>query len=303
MNLYPSTTQNDLIVNNWFSENNTFWNGQKFLIEVEEVLENVKSNFQDILVFKSKTYGNVLVLDGVIQVTEKDEKAYQEMISHIPLFLHNNPKKVLIIGGGDGGVLREVCKHSCVQEIHMCEIDEQVIEISKKYFSKSLATSFDDHRLKLIINDAIEYLLTDGKDEKYDIIICDSSDPIGPAEVLFTPSFFKLLKDVLSDKGVICTQCECPWLHLDLINNTFNETKKIFNNVKYAYTSIPSYPCGQIGFIVASNNTEINLSVPQRDIINNLNLNLNLKFYSKKLHNAAFILPKFILSNLLNKNK
>ncbi len=122
----PSNSRDNLIRDGWFAETEAMWPGQKFCIEVEEVLLNGRSEFQDILVFRSKTYGNVLILDGVIQVTERDEFAYQEMIAHLPLFAHPNPKKVLIIGGGDGGVLREVVKHPGVQEIHMCEIDRQV---------------------------------------------------------------------------------------------------------------------------------------------------------------------------------
>jgi spermidine synthase len=110
----------------WFAETEAMWPGQKLCLEVDEVVFNGKSKFQDIIVFKSKTYGMVLILDGVIQLTERDEFAYQEMITHIPMFAHGKPKRVLIIGGGDGGVLREVVKHDCVETIHMCEIDEGV---------------------------------------------------------------------------------------------------------------------------------------------------------------------------------
>lgn len=146
----PSSSADTLIKGGWFSETEAMWPGQKFSIQCEEVLLNGRSLFQDILVFRSKTYGNVLVLDGVIQVTERDEFAYQEMIAHLPLFANKEPKKVLIIGGGDGGVLREVVKHSCVKEIHMCEIDQQVVECGKSFFSKTLATSFDDSRVTLM---------------------------------------------------------------------------------------------------------------------------------------------------------
>ena len=124
--LTASNSKDTLIKDGWFAESEAMWPGQRFCIEVDEVLENGRSEFQDILVFKSKTYGTVLALDGVIQLTERDEFSYQEMIAHLPLFANKNPKKVLIIGGGDGGVLREVVKHASVTEIHMCEIDKQV---------------------------------------------------------------------------------------------------------------------------------------------------------------------------------
>ena len=139
------------------------WPGQKMCIEVEEVLANGKSEFQDILVFKSKTYGNVLILDGVIQLTERDEFSYQEMITHIPICAHDNPKKVLIIGGGDGGVLREVCKHPGVEKIHMCEIDRQVCELGKIYFKDTVSTHFNDPRVTMIYDDAARYLREEGK--------------------------------------------------------------------------------------------------------------------------------------------
>lgn len=124
--LTPSSSAGTLVKDGWFSETEAMWPGQKFCIQVDEVLLNGRSEFQDILVFKSATYGTVLVLDGVIQVTERDEFSYQEMITHLPMFANKDPKKVLIVGGGDGGVLREVAKHPGVQEIHMCEIDQQV---------------------------------------------------------------------------------------------------------------------------------------------------------------------------------
>ena len=152
LELSPSTGFYDAYVKDgWFTEKETLWPGQRMSIEIEEILEIGKSKFQDILVFKSKTYGTVLVLDGVIQVTERDEFSYQEMITHLPMFAHPNPKKVLIVGGGDGGVLREVAKHSGVETIHMCEIDVAVCEAGKKYFPTTLSTAFNDPRLTLMI--------------------------------------------------------------------------------------------------------------------------------------------------------
>lgn len=243
---------------------------------------------QDILVFKSKTYGTVLVLDGVIQVTERDEFAYQEMISHLPLFACNNPKKVLIVGGGDGGVLREVVKHPGVEEIHMCEIDRQVVEIGKKYFSTTLSTAFNDSRVKLFFDDAARYLANEGKGQNYDVIICDSSDPVGPADVLFKPEFFQSMKDALTpNKGVICTQGECQWLHLDFIEGVLGNVRGMFTSAQYAFTTIPTYPSGQIGFILATLDSDINLKVPSREVP----ASMPLKYYSQAVHQSAFVLP------------
>lgn len=226
--------------------------------------------------FKSSTYGTVMVLDGVIQVTERDEHSYQEMITQVPMFANRNPKKILIIGGGDGGVLREVVKHPGVVEIHMCEIDRQVlsmwnahsattsrlliilmlslqvVEVCKAFLATSLSTSFDDPRLKLMFADAVKYLREEGSGQNYDVIICDSSDPEGPAECLFTPEFYMSMKAALGPGGVICTLAESQWLFLDFIANLMGECKKFFASVKYCYSSIPSYPSGQAGFLVAT---------------------------------------------------
>lgn len=290
LQLTPSNSRETLIKDGWFAETEAMWPGQKFCIEVDEVLENGRSLFQDILVFKSKTYGTVLVLDGVIQLTERDEFSYQEMIAHIPLFASNQPKKVLIIGGGDGGVLREVVKHSSVTAVHMCEIDRQVIEVGKKYFSQSTATAFNDPRLTLIIDDAARYLREEGKLEQYDVIICDSSDPVGPADVLFQPEFFQSMKEALNPAtGIICTQGECQWLHLDLISNVMNNVRKLFPVVKYAFTTIPTYPSGQIGFLLASLDANADLTQASREVP----ADMSLKYYSDRVHASAFVLPKF----------
>ena len=138
-----------LIEDGWFNERDVMWPGQRFSLKVEKVLFQDKSDFQDVMVFDSTNYGRVLVLDGVIQLTERDEMAYQEMIVNLPMMSHPDPKNVLIIGGGDGGVLREVARHEGVKNITMCEIDKMVVDVSKKYFSDSTASSFSDPRLTL----------------------------------------------------------------------------------------------------------------------------------------------------------
>lgn len=292
-----SSSADTLIKEGWFSETEAMWPGQKFCMQVEEVLFNGRSEFQDILVFKSSNYGKVLVLDGVIQVTERDEFSYNEMITHIPLFASTNPRKVLIIGGGDGGVLREVVKHASVTEIHMCEIDRQVIEVSKEFFSDTMSTAFDDPRVTLLIDDAARYLREEGSSQGYDVIICDSSDPTGPADVLFQSAFFSTMRAALAPGGIVCAQCECAWLHLDFIANVMHECKGIFGSVNYAYTSMPTYPSGQIGFILASADTDVVFSEPKRDVP----VEMPLRYYSGPIHQAAFVLPAFAANRLTNR--
>jgi len=219
--LQPSNSASELIVDGWFYEEEKMlpassmkddvtsenWQelystslspGQRFSLKVEEVLLNGKSEFQDIIVFKSSHYGNVLVLDGCIQVSERDEFSYQEMITHIPMFANRCPKRVLIIGGGDGGVLREVLKHSSVEKVDMVEIDQMVVEVAKLYFRGSTATSFTDPRVTLRFEDAARYVRELPGDVKYDCIICDSSDPVGPAASLFTPEFYQNMFNALT---------------------------------------------------------------------------------------------------------
>lgn len=193
----------DNIKDGWFKETCTLWPGQAMSLEVDEVLYNKKSKFQDIMVFKSKTYGNVLVLDGVIQCTERDEFAYQEMIANLPICSHPCPKKVLIIGGGDGGVLREVVKHPLVESVVQCEIDEDVINASKKYLL-GMAQGFFSPKLTLHVGDGFEFMKQN--QDAFDVIITDSSDPVGPAESLFKESYYQLMKTALRKGGILCCQ-------------------------------------------------------------------------------------------------
>eukprot|EP00934_Nitzschia_sp_Nitz4_P000486 Nitzschia sp. Nitz4//scaffold119_size111653//89087//90063//NITZ4_004207-RA/size111653-processed-gene-0.197-mRNA-1//-1//CDS//3329533887//486//frame0 len=277
----------DLIIDGWFHERGELWPGQAMSLKVKKVLTHFRSDFQDILVFESESHGNVLVLDGVIQVTERDEFAYQEMIAHIPLFAHPNPKKVLVIGGGDGGVLREVAKHPGVEEIVECEIDEGVITASKQYLPK-LAQGYDDPRVTVQVMDGAKFL--DEHENTYDVIITDSSDPIGPASVLFDTPFYNAMYKSLREGGIVCTQGECMWLHLNLIKPLVNSISQTYASVEYAYTTIPTYPSGQIGFIVATKG-RTTCKKPEREATPEMLA--SLQYYTPELHGAAFVLPAF----------
>jgi len=277
----------DLIVDGWFHERGELWPGQAMSLQVKNVLYHGRSKFQDVLVFESTNHGNVLVLDGVIQVTERDEFAYQEMMAHIPLYSHPNPKKILVIGGGDGGILREISKHPGVEEITICEIDSDVIDISKKYLP-SLAKGFDDPRLTVHIKDGLKFM--EANQDSYDLIITDSSDPIGPASVLFETPFYNAMHRSLRNGGIVCTQGECIWLHLNLISPLISSISETYDKVEYAYTTIPTYPSGQIGFIIAhkgSGSCKKPMSTPSDE------QQESMKYYSPQMHEAAFVLPAF----------
>lgn len=281
------------IENGWFIEKNNLWPGQAFALEVEEVLHEEKTLFQDLMVFKSKTYGNVLVLDGVLQLTEKDQFAYQELITHLPLFSHANPEAVCVIGGGDGAVLAQVLKHKSVKSVVLCEIDQGVIDASKKYFPQFLK-AFNDPRVKIHCADGRKYL--DENPNTFDAVIVDSSDPVGPAEVLFQKEFYEIVAKSLKEDGVVCTQAECFWVHQQLIKQLLDDSRTIFARVGYAYTMIPSYPCGQIGLLVASKaNNGQSLRKPVRTVNEALveEEKDRLQYYSEEIHSACFVLPAF----------
>lgn len=191
------------IKDGWFREISDMWPGQAMTLKVNEIIHHEKSKYQDVLIFESSDYGMVLVLDNVIQCTERDEFSYQEMITNLGMFAHPNPKKVLVIGGGDGGVLREVVKHEGVEEAILVDIDEAVIRLSKKYLP-GMSVGFQHPKVKVLVEDGFKFL-ADRKNE-FDVIITDSSDPEGPAESLFQKPYFQLLHDALREGGVITTQ-------------------------------------------------------------------------------------------------
>ncbi|KAJ1732253.1 putrescine aminopropyltransferase [Coemansia biformis] len=277
------------VTNGWFRESGSMWPGQSMGIEVNQILHVEKSKFQDVLVFESTTYGNVLVLDGAIQVTEHDEFSYQEMITHLALFSHPNPERVLVIGGGDGGVLREVVKHPQVKEAVLCDIDEAVIRLSKKYLP-AMAASYADPKVSVHIGDGFEFLQS--KKGHFDIIITDSSDPVGPAASLYQSRYYELMRDALRDGGIVSTQGECQWLHLPLIGEVLTFARRLFPVAEYAYTTIPTYPSGQIGFILCSKSPATDFKQPLRRVSPEQELKL-FRYYNADIHRVAFVLPNF----------
>ncbi|KAG7193049.1 putrescine aminopropyltransferase [Scheffersomyces spartinae] len=286
------------IKDGWFAEiSNTMWPGQAMSLRVEKILHVEQSKYQDVLVFKSTDYGNVLVLDNCIQVTERDEFAYQEMIAHLALNSHPNPKKALVIGGGDGGVLREILKHSSIEEAWLCDIDETVIEVSKKYLPE-MSKSYNDPRVKVHIGDGFKFLAE--YKNQFDVIITDSSDPEGPAESLFQKPYFELLNGALTEKGVITTQAENIFLHMPIISKLKQDCKQIFSVAEYAYTMIPTYPSGSIGFMVCSKDANADVSNPIRYEWTDEYVRKNMKYYNKRIHSASFILPTWA-DEILNK--
>ncbi|EDQ91603.1 uncharacterized protein MONBRDRAFT_23668 [Monosiga brevicollis MX1] len=281
----------DRLAKGWFSEvSSEMWPGQAMSLAYEEILEDVQSDFQHVQILKTKTYGNALCLDGVIQITERDEFSYQEMMVHVPMFSHPNPEHVLIIGGGDGGVLREVLKHPALKSVTQCEIDGTVIELCKKHLP-SIAQSFHHPKANVIVGDGFEYMKQ--HQQEFDVIITDSSDPIGPASSLFEKEYYSLVRSALRDGGIMCAQGECIWLHLDLIKSMQEFSRTLYPVVDYGYLTIPTYPSGQIGFILCSKNSETNFRVPLRRASSEDMRNMHLRYYNPDIHSASFVLPQF----------
>ncbi|XP_014227191.1 spermidine synthase isoform X1 [Trichogramma pretiosum] len=281
--------------NGWFSEINDLWPGIVQSLEVDSILYNEHSTFQHIMVLQTKSHGRVLILDGIIQCTEKDEFSYQEMISFLPLCSHGSPKRVLIIGGGDGGVAREVAKYPTVEKIVQVEIDAKVVEVSKK-FLPHMAKGYESNRHELIIEDGFKYLKN--QNDKFDVIITDSSDPVGPAKLLFEKEYFELLKCSLRTNGVICCQAGTIWTNMEQVEKHFTACQSVFPKVNYGISSVPTYPTGQIGFLLGSIDDCIDFKQPRKIFSENELDNLNLSYYSSKIHESCFILPRFAEKNL-----
>lgn len=281
----------------WFHEiSPEAFPGQMFGLEIKTLLHHSQSEYQDILVFESTTFGNVLVLNGIVQCTERDEFAYQEMITHVPVMCHPHPKKVLVIGGGDCGVVRELVKQldlSGLESITLVEIDQLVIDLSVKYLPEM--AKFHNHpKVTIEIADGFKYLLELGsvaQEDKYDVIITDSSDPEGPAQEFFQVNYFSLLKNAIKPDGVVIMQSsENIWLNLKYLAELKGKAGQVFLNVAYCQCYMPSYTSGQLGLIVACNDDTKDLSKPVRTVGREKEAEV-FRYYSARAHEAAFVLP------------
>ncbi|MEO0231631.1 MAG: polyamine aminopropyltransferase [candidate division WOR-3 bacterium] len=245
-------------------------------LKIDKILFNKNSKFQKILLFENKDFGKVLALDNFLMLTEKDEYFYHEAIVHPALSLIKNPEKVLIIGGGDGKTVYEVLKHG-VKEINLVEIDEEVIKISEKNFKWGKV--FKNKKVKIFVQDAYEFVKR--INEKYDLIIGDFPDPVGPAKKLYEKEFYLNIKKILKKKGILVIQAESPIYHKGIQRKIYNEIKEIFKICKFYFSPAPTYPGGVWLYLFASDFYNPLKSKIKREI-------KNLKFYSKKIHKAIF---------------
>lgn len=270
----------------WFFEKTPMEGGFSLGAKIVEKLADERSDFQHIQIFQAEKFGKMLVLDGVIQVTESDEFSYHEMFVHVPMSVHPNPKDVLVVGGGDGGMARELIKYPELENIDVCEIDEGVVRLSKVHLPFT-ACGYEDPRVTVYYEDAAEYLKR--KTAAYDLILVDSSDPVGPAEVLFRKPFIESIRQALKPGGAALTQCETIYLFLPIIKKMMEIGLELFPTVEYMNTLVPTYPSGMIGQLVLS--TGGSYREPKRETPKEI-LD-GLRYYTPDVHRAAFRLPAF----------
>lgn len=260
-------------------------------IEKDKDLFSDKSPFQTVDVFSSRAFGNVLTLDGLMMVTERDEFFYHEMITHIPMLTHPNPENILVIGGGDGGTVRELLKYESVKHIDMVEIDGMVIEASKKFFP-TVAGQLNNPKVSVLVQDAIDFIK--GKENIYDIVLIDSTDPIGPGEGLFNENFYNNVKKALKKGGIVVPQTEGPFAQSENMKKTYALLKKVFKNVAPYCGPMPTYPGGYWSWGFCSDDVEIPLDSTKIDETRAQKIEKTCKIYNKNLHSAVFMVPNFV---------
>lgn len=253
--------------------------------KVKETLVRKKTKYQDLAIVDTEDFGRMLLLDGIVQTTVKDEFIYHEMITHIPLFTHPDPKNVLVVGGGDGGAIREILKHSSVKKVVMCEIDEDVIKECRKYLPE-ISSGLDDKRCEIFIGDGIKFVL-EHKNE-FDVIIVDSTDPFSIAEGLFKGNFYKDIYEALTADGLFVAQTETPFFLPETVRKVFRDAKAIFPVTKLFMAGIPTYPGGYWSFTVGSKKYD-----PSNVDISKIP-DLGYKYYTPELQRASFVLPRYI---------
>lgn len=276
----------------WYTEEHTDY--ARFSIKVKEHLYSGKSDFQTIDFFDSYEFGKFFTLDGLMMVTEKDEFVYHDMIVHVPMATNPNIKKVLVIGGGDGGTVRELTRYNSIEKIDMVEIDEDVVRLSQKYLPLT-SEKLEDPRVNLYFEDGVAFV--DGLENAYDLILVDSTDPIGPGEGLFSKAFYDNCYRALTDDGILVNQHESPYYERDSkeMKRSHSKIKKLFPISKVYQFHMPTYPSGHWLFGFASKRLN-----PLKDAkLDEWNaLGLDTKYYNTNIHRGCFMLPTYVQNML-----
>lgn len=255
----------------------------KISYQVKSIMFEETSPFQHVMVLDTYDFGPMLVLDGAVQTTSMDGHIYNEMISHVPLSIHPNPRKVLIIGGGDCGVAKEATKYSSVEQIDLVEIDEAVVRVSKKHLPE-VSGNLSDPRVHYHYTDGVEFVKK--VQNEYDVIIVDSSDPVGPAEQLFSLSFYKNLKAALNDNGIMVCQSQSPIFHSNVMSQTFSRIGQLFSHTRLYTAVVPTYPGGMWSFTLGSKKSLPNM--------NEVRFDKSTLYVNTDILRQCFALPTFV---------
>ncbi len=277
-------------MDDWWEE--SLHDGFRVGLRIDELLHETKSAFQHLKLFENKALGRVLTLDGIVQTTERDEFIYHEMLSHTPILAHGDVHRVLIVGGGDGGMLRRVLMHPGIESVTVVEIDDSVIELSKRYLRSICGDAFDDPRAEVIIGDGAGYV-ADGRGQ-FDVIIVDSPDPVGPAGVLFERGFYSDCKSCLAAGGIIVTQNGVPFLQGEVLRSTVHHLRSLFADATCYLAPVPLYVGGFMAFGWASDDPTLR-QVTLKTLSKRLaKVNLTARYYTAEIHMSAFALPGYV---------
>lgn len=274
----------------WFDE--VLHDGVGQRLEIEEVLYEGQSEFQDIKILRNKKFGRIMTLDGVVQTTEGDEFVYHEMFAHVPLLAHGRAKRVLIIGGGDGGLLEEVLKHD-VEHVTEVELDGGVVEASKQYLSSICQQAYDDPRVNLVIGDGAKFIAE--TDQTFDLVLVDSTDPIGPGAVLFTHEFYSHCKRCLNPGGILVTQNGVPFMQGDELVSSVGHFRSLFADAGAYVISCPTYALGFMTLGWASDDADLRRQSMETISARFDALAIDTQYYNPATHIASFALPNFIV--------
>ncbi|MDQ7092088.1 polyamine aminopropyltransferase [Desulfosporosinus sp. PR] len=278
----------------WYTEQHTA--NVRFSIKVDMPLYTGKSEFQRIDVFNSKEFGNFFTLDGLMMVTEKDEFIYHDMIVHVPMATNLKIKNVLVIGAGDGGTVRELTRYNSIESIDMVEIDKMVVDVCREYLPQT-ACKFDDPRVKLYFEDGLKFVRS--KEDAYDLIIVDSTDPFGPGEGLFTKEFYGNCFKALKEDGILVNQHESPYYssYAKSMQRAHKRIKEFFPVCRVYQAHIPTYPSGHWLFGFASKTYDPLTDIDERAWNN---LGIKTKYYNTEIHKGCFALPNYVKELLQN---
>jgi len=259
---------------------------------IDKMYFEQKTEHQHLMIFHNAILGRVMTLDGVVQTTELDEFIYHEMMAHVPIFAHGEARRVLIIGGGDGGMLREVLRHKAVEHVTMVEIDAAVIDMAKEFLPNHSAGAFDDERAHIVIADGMDYVRETA--DRFDVIISDSTDPIGPGEVLFSNDFYGQCKRILNDGGVMATQNGVPFFQLDEVKNTRQRMSAHFADQSFYCAAVPTYYGGVMTFAWGTDNPALRQTSVEELQSRYQQAGFSTRYYSPAIHQASFALPQYV---------